>query len=387
MLTRLLVLLHMRKSAWAAEPPTIAATKQASSLIFLLSSRRKSPIRSVMARHIRRGNLSVNMGGTDRIGMSSGKAAEHVTMLHIVAARLKQDRPLMDISTPIQSRAAEEGFQPVEEIRGAAEAGVVILCDHASNALPPAYGNLGLPASDFERHIAYDIGAAWLARKLADLLNAPAALSTFSRLLIDPNRGADDPTLVMRLSDGAIVPSNAGVDEGEIARRRDLYWRPYRETCARLIETMSATGRQPVVLSIHSFTPAWRGNPRPWKVGVLWDMDPRVPEPLLSALARESDLQPADELVGDNEPYDGALAGDTIDDVATSRGLANALIEVRQDLIVTREAAETWAERLARIMAPILDLPHMHERMDFGSRAFGKTHCSKRTAGMKPRTA
>ncbi len=279
----------------------------------------------------------------------------------------------MDISAPIQSMAGHEGFEPVEEIRGSAKAGAVILCDHASNAVPPAYGALGLPASDFERHIAYDIGAAWLARRLAKLLDAPAALSTFSRLLIDPNRGADDPTLVMRLSDGAIVPGNARIDAAEVTRRRDRYWRPYRETCARIIEAMSAAGREPVVISIHSFTPAWRGKPRPWKVGVLWDKDPRLPEPLLAALSRENDLQPADQLVGDNEPYDGALAGDTIDDVATSRGLANALIELRQDLIATREAAEDWAERLARIIAPILDLPHMHERIDFGSRAFGKT--------------
>jgi predicted N-formylglutamate amidohydrolase len=278
----------------------------------------------------------------------------------------------MDIATPAPATAADGGFQPVEEIAGSAQAGVVVLCDHASNALPAAYGDLGLPVSAFARHIAYDIGAAWLARRLAKLLDAPAALSTFSRLLIDPNRGADDPTLVMRLSDGAIVPGNARIDATEVARRRDLYWRPYRETCARLIETMSAAGRAPVVLSIHSFTPFWRGNPRSWKVGVLWDRDPRLPEPLLAAFARESDLQPAEELIGDNEPYDGALAGDTIDDVATSRGLANALIEVRQDLIATREAAETWAERLARIIAPILDLPHMHERIDFGSRAFGK---------------
>jgi predicted N-formylglutamate amidohydrolase len=277
---------------------------------------------------------------------------------------------------------AEGGsFQPVEEIGGSARAGVFVLCDHASNAVPSAYDGLGLPASAFERHIAYDIGAAWLARRLAQLLNAPAALSTFSRLLIDPNRGADDPTLVMRISDGAIVPGNARADAAEIARRRDLYWRPYRETCARIIESMSAAGRDPVVLSIHSFTPVWRGKLRPWKIGILWDMDPRLPEPLLSALARESDLRPADALIGDNEPYDGALAGDTIDDVATSRGLANALIEVRQDLIATREVAEIWAERLAQIIAPILDLPHMHERIHFGSRAFGKTLRSKEQRG------
>jgi predicted N-formylglutamate amidohydrolase len=135
---------------------------------------------------------------------------------------------------------------------------------------------------------------------------------------------------------------------------------------------MSASGRVPAVLAIHSFTPFWRGKPRPWKVGVLWDLDPRLPEPLLAALANEPDLQPAGETIGDNEPYDGALVGDTIDEVATARGLANALIEVRQDLIATKTDAEAWAARLARMIAPLLELDHMHERKDFGSRAVGK---------------
>jgi predicted N-formylglutamate amidohydrolase len=287
----------------------------------------------------------------------------------------------MDISERAEFASSEGDFQPVEKIEGSLQAGVVLLCDHASNALPPAYGDLGLPAGAFDRHIAYDIGAAWLTRRLAKLLNAPAALSTFSRLLIDPNRGADDPTLVMRISDGALVPGNARLAASEVARRRDLYWRPYREACAAIVEAMSAAGREAAVVSIHSFTPAWRGHPRPWKVGVLWDKDPRLPAPLLEAFAKETDLQPADQLIGDNEPYDGALAGDTIDDVATSRGLANALIEVRQDLIASREAAEAWADRLARIIAPILDLPHMHERIDFGSRAFGKPRRFKEQRG------
>ncbi|HLJ70654.1 MAG TPA: N-formylglutamate amidohydrolase [Roseiarcus sp.] len=287
----------------------------------------------------------------------------------------------MDLSGAAGTASAGGAFQPVEFIEGALDAGVIILCDHASNALPPAYGDLGLPPSAFARHIAYDIGAAWLTRRLARLLNAPAVLSTFSRLLIDPNRGADDPTLVMQISDGAIVPGNARVGAEEIALRRDLYWRPYRQACVDLVEQMSASGRGPAVLSVHSFTPAWRGRPRPWKVGVLWDMDPRLPEPLLQALAREPDLQPADEAVGDNEPYDGALAGDTIDAVATARGLANALIEIRQDLIATEPDAEAWAARLARLIAPILALPNIHERIDFGSRAAGKARRRKEQRG------
>src|SRR5580658_8171480 len=170
-----------------------------------------------------------------------------------------------------QTAPADETFVPVEPIAGALDAGVLVICDHASNGLPAAYGDLGLSRASLQRHIAYDIGAAWLTRRLARLLGAPAVLSTFSRLLIDPNRGADDPTLVMRLSDGAIVPGNANLDAAEVERRRDLYWRPYRETCAEIVDAMSDAGREPTILSIHSFTPYWRGRPRPWKIGVLWD--------------------------------------------------------------------------------------------------------------------
>jgi predicted N-formylglutamate amidohydrolase len=175
----------------------------------------------------------------------------------------------------------------------------------------------------------------------------------------------------MRLSDGAIVPGNARIDAAEIARRRALYWSPYREAVAQTVDAMTATGAAPVVVSMHSFTPIWRGRTRPWKIGVLWDVDARLPAPLLQALAEESDLAPASENVGDNEPYDGALEGDTIDDIATARGLANALIEVRQDLIATETQADAWAERLARLLRPILARSELHVRADFGSRASG----------------
>ena len=110
-------------------------------------------------------------------------------------------------------------------------------------------------------------------------------LSTFSRLLIDPNRGADDPTLVMRVSDGAIVPGNARIDAAEIERRIRRFWRPYREAIAETAERMIAAGEPPAIVSIHSFTPVWRGAPRVWKIGLLWDRDPRLSEPLLDALA------------------------------------------------------------------------------------------------------
>jgi len=93
-------------------------------------------------------------------------------------------------------RLDEPSFEPcpVENVPGPVESGILILCDHASNAVPPDLGDLGLPEAEFERHIAYDIGAAAVTRSLARRLGAPAILTRFSRLVIDPNRGRDDPT-------------------------------------------------------------------------------------------------------------------------------------------------------------------------------------------------
>lgn len=269
---------------------------------------------------------------------------------------------------------------PVEVIPGRLDAGLLLLCDHASNALPPGYGRLGLPEAEFVRHIAYDIGAAIATRTMAAILQAPAVMTTFSRLLIDPNRGADDPTLVMRVSDGAIVPGNATIDAHEVADRVARYWRPYRDRIDATLSAMLATGVAPAVVSMHSFTPSMRGTARPWHVGLLWDDDPRLAGPLACALADEPDLQPAALCVGDNEPYDGALPGDTMDTHATRRGFANVLIEVRQDLIGDNASATAWGVRLARLLGPILDHPDLHEVRLHLSRAGRK---ARRLADLK----
>ncbi len=195
---------------------------------------------------------------------------------------------------------------------------------------------------------------------MAEALGAPAVLTTYSRLLIDPNRGPDDPTLVMRLSDGAIVPGNARIGDAEIEHRRVTYWQPYQERVEATLRAMNASGVVPAIVAIHSFTPCWKGVPRPWHVGLLWDNDPRLAKALLHALAAEPDLQPAATKVGDNEPYDGALPDDTIDRHATRHGLANVLIEVRQDLMATGRDARAWGARLARLLAPVLSRPEMH---------------------------
>jgi predicted N-formylglutamate amidohydrolase len=229
--------------------------------------------------------------------------------------------------------------------------------------LPAEYDSLGLPPAAFARHIAYDIGAAGVTRRLADALRCPAVLTTFSRLLIDPNRGADDPTLIMRISDGAIVPGNARVDAAETERRRLGFWQPYRDCAGQLLDEMLADGPVPAVIAIHSFTPAWKGHNRPWHVGILWDADDRLARPTITALQADGDL-----VVGDNEPYDGALEGDTMYHHGTMRGLPHMLVEIRQDLVADAASEAAWAARLARILRPILADRDLHAVKHFGTR-------------------
>jgi predicted N-formylglutamate amidohydrolase len=240
-------------------------------------------------------------------------------------------------------------FEPYEIVAGQGHVRLILLCDHASNRIPAEYGDLGLDASQFERHIAYDIGAASLTRGLAGRLGATAVLSCFSRLLIDPNRGMDDPTLIMRLSDGAVVPGNRGVDADERALRIARFHQPYHHAIAAAVAETKAKGHVPFLVSIHSFTPVWRGWQRPWHVGILWDRDEQVARAMIRGFLAQGDL-----VVGDNEPYHGALEGDTLNTHGTMAGLPHALIEVRQDLIAAKTGVDEWVERVAKVIEPIM---------------------------------
>jgi predicted N-formylglutamate amidohydrolase len=247
---------------------------------------------------------------------------------------------------------------PFRRIEGDWESGALILCDHAANLIPSDYGTLGLTPEDLARHIAYDIGAAPVAEHVARALRAPALLTRYSRLLIDPNRGRDDPTLVMQISDGRIVPGNAALDEAEIEARIARFYAPYHFAIEAAIDAGVAAGKPPVLLAIHSFTQAWKSVPRPWHVAVLWDKDPR----LASALLRELEAIPG-IVVGDNVPYSGQLKGDTLYQHGTLRGLAHALIEVRQDLILSPEGQAEWGELLAGVVRKVLASADLARRL------------------------
>jgi predicted N-formylglutamate amidohydrolase len=223
----------------------------------------------------------------------------------------------------------------------------LVTCDHATNRVPDCLGGtLGIAASDMARHIAFDVGAAGLARHLADRLDAPAILTDFSRLVIDPNRGEDDPTLVMKLYDGTIIPANRSVDAAEIERRLDAFHRPYHAA----YEALAARRADTVICAVHSFTPRLNGRaPRPWHVGILYShRDDRLARPLIARLVAEGIP------TGDNQPYLGHLDGDSIDRHALRPGRPNVLIELRNDLIAHEDGQIAWADRLAPILVDVL---------------------------------
>lgn len=255
-------------------------------------------------------------------------------------------------------------FKPFELLEGDRSKGLVLLGDHAGRALPDEYGSLSLPASEFDRHIAYDIGVEAVLRRLNKLTGAPVVMANFSRLLIDVNRGEDDPTLIRQLYDGTVIKANYPMSDRERERRLDGYYRPYHDAVGSLVASVAKeSGGEPFVFSLHSFTPSMQGRARPWHAGVLWDKDPRAPLPLIEMLARDPAL-----VVGDNEPYDGALRGDTMYRHAIVNGFAHALLEIRQDLIGDDAGAESWAQRLAPIIEELNSMPDMHVVRQYGSR-------------------
>ncbi len=249
-----------------------------------------------------------------------------------------------------------------ELVPGKSDARIIFLCDHASNFVPEELDHLGLEKNIFDRHIAYDIGVAEITRGLAAHFGAPIVLSKFSRLLIDPNRGADDPTLIMQLSDGAIIPGNAKVDDAVRDERLGRYYHPYHLAISNVIDEALVDDVIPVLISIHSYTPAWKGISRPWHTGVLWDRDPRFARPLIDALADQGDI-----VVGDNKPYTGYLYGDCLYRHGTRRGLAHGLIEVRQDLIDTEQGVKEWQERLVRAIEQAMRAKDLHKIIHYGS--------------------
>jgi len=228
-----------------------------------------------------------------------------------------------------------------------ADGAFVIVCEHASNRIPKSLGSLGLDATALRRHIAWDPGAVEVARGLADRLKGALVTQPYSRLVIDCNR---DPALadaVTDFSEDTPIPGNAGLSFEEKSRRIEDVWHPFHGGLGALLDRRGMAGLNSILVTVHSFTPVYRGIARPWHVGIISSEDRFLPDAMLERLRHEEGL-----VVGDNEPYSSKDNVDyTIRRHGRERGIPHVMIEIRNDLLASAGDREAWAERLAGILS------------------------------------
>ncbi|HWK36965.1 MAG TPA: N-formylglutamate amidohydrolase [Sphingomonas sp.] len=237
---------------------------------------------------------------------------------------------------------------PVEWVNPSGRSPVILLCEHASNHIPACYNGLGLGPADLDRHIAWDIGAAAVTRRLSALLDAPALLGTYSRLLIDLNRPPEGEGSIVAWSEGTPIPANDGLDAVERALRQARIFTPYQNAIGALIDAQVAAGSPAILVAIHSFNPVFLGHARPWHAGILFGRAAALGERLVARLAADASLH-----IGVNQPYSVSRQEDYAILVhGDDRGIPAVLIEIRNDELADDAQIDAWARRLAAILAP-----------------------------------
>ena len=250
------------------------------------------------------------------------------------------------MKTPTYRLLAEDEPAPfaIEHEHGASP--FFLTCDHGGRHLPRKLGDLGLPAAEFERHIAWDIGAAAVTRLLGDALDAFAICQIYSRLVIDSNRDPSVESSIVTLSELTEIPGNRDLSPAERTARVREILEPYHQRIEAELDRRQAAGRPTVLIAMHSFTPVFKGVARPWQIGVLYNRDARFAHALKALLEAEGDLT-----VGDNEPYAVSdLTDYSIPVHGEHRHLPYVEIEIRQDLIAEQAGQQAWASRLARLL-------------------------------------
>jgi predicted N-formylglutamate amidohydrolase len=253
--------------------------------------------------------------------------------------------PAGDTSLPL----TKDDVAPVLEQNATGRSPFLLTCDHYGCAIPRLLGDLGLPASELVRHIAWDVGIAGVADGLSKALDAQLIAQRYSRLVIDCNRPPQSPNSIPRISEKTLIPGNEGLTRAAAETRRAHVFDPYHRRISETIDRRLREGIPTVLVSLHSFTPVYAGIARPWHVGTLYHRDTSLPPLLLKRLRARGDL-----VVGDNEPYAVSDETDyTIPVHGEARGLMNTGIEIRQDLIAEAAGQRQWAERLWSILAEI----------------------------------
>lgn len=231
----------------------------------------------------------------------------------------------------------------VEREGGLAE--FVLTCDHAGRDIPRRLGRLGLPEHELERHIAWDIGALGVSRCLSEHLDAPLVWQRYSRLVVDCNRPLHSDELIPKRSEATDVPGNADVSAVEREQRISHLHQPYHEAISQVLDRRLLQEKETVLVAIHSFTPIYMEQKRPWHIGVLYGEDDRLAHPALTHLRTDQSI-----CVGDNEPYKIDGKDHTIPAHGLDRGLPHLLFEIRQDLIADAAGQMVWGQRLARLL-------------------------------------
>ena len=251
---------------------------------------------------------------------------------------------------PFPDKAADGDWPaPADVVNEAGSSDIVLLCEHASRHVPMGLRKLGLEDADLARHIAWDIGAGPLARRLAVALDAPAFLGAYSRLVIDLNRPLTSKASIPERSEATDIPGNIALTDADRRRRVDLIFKPYHDRIASCLAERERRGRTTHIVSIHSFTPVFLGMTRPWHAGVLFNRSIEKGKALVRVLADGGGLT-----IGVNQPYFIQRTDDYgVPIHGEDRGHEALLIEVRQDLVADEQGVDEWTDRLARALREV----------------------------------
>lgn len=229
---------------------------------------------------------------------------------------------------------------------------LVILCEHGGTAVPRQLAMLGLGPEHYTKHYAFDIGVRRIAMTLARQMDAVAVVANYSRLVVDLNRAVDHPTAFPVAGEGAPVPGNVSMTDADRALRIAEVYDPFHAAVTRVVDERIARGRIPQIVAVHSYTPVFFGEKRPWDFGVLWLQDNRMAIPLIDGFKARG------YNVGDNEPYDArSMWGTAVNIHGDARRLPNVLVEVRHDHIDTDEKSDLWAKMLGDSLKTTLEDP------------------------------